>query len=386
MSSEDLGSTMSDSPGLFVDTSGDTPKSLEGLEGLEARAPGIPFFSLVSHLARVVPGVIGGVVVADERVRFRHDTQLVFHANDISALKIVHTGDKIAVEVTTPFLGVIGSVSPLANYFSEDVLRDESQDDRTLRDFYDVFHHRLIAFVYLAHRRAEPWCEVRIDGDDRASARSLALAGRLPRPHSAPKPPGDLGDTLPPGARMDAPLRLRHELALARTFARSGSGRDRLEAALALAFPGVPMTLLDFLARDLLLARDSRTQLGVYNATLGRGARLGRHMPAQTGLLRVLVGPVDRETYEAFLPSGHEFPRLSQLVAALTGGMLDCEAEIEIRCGDEPRARLGAAHGSRLGATALVGRPRVDRAVRVRVPVNAGVSARAEFLAAAPPP
>jgi type VI secretion system protein ImpH len=276
--------------------------------------------------------------------------------------------------MTTAFLGVIGSVSPLANYFSEDILKAETLDDRSLRDFYDLFHHRLIAFVYLAHRRAAPWCEMRLDATDRTSARALAIVGRMPRVQA-------FGDAQPQG-RPPSPLGVRQEFALARTFARCSAGRDRLEATLAMAFPGVPMTLLDFLARDVLLAEGARTQLGVYNSTLGRGARLGRHLPLQTGLLRVLVGPVDRETYEAFMPGGPEFPRLSQIVASLTGGMLDCEAEIEIRCGEEPRARLGASHGTRLGLTALVGRPRVDRAVRVRVSVNGGVSARAEFLAA----
>ncbi len=363
------------------------------LRDLERRAAAIPFFALVNRLARLLPGtaLVGGVgAPSAEPIRFRHDVRLVFHRSDVSELQIVRTGARLAVEMTTAFLGIVGSVSPLANYFSEDILRAESSDDHTLRDFYDVFHHRLIGFVYLAQRRAAPWCQIRTDGADRTSARCLALVGQLPRFREEPPPEPSIeghDDSPLPSRRTEigqarAPLSIRQELALCRTFVRHSGGRDGLEAALALAFPDVPMTVVDFLARDIRLDDSERTQVGVDNATLGGGARLGRHLPAQTGLLRVLVGPVDRATYEAFLPGGPSYPKLAQIVGSLTGGMLDCDAEIEIRCGDEPRARLGSAHGTRLGVTALVGRPRVDRAVRVRVSVSGGAAERAVFLAA----
>jgi type VI secretion system protein ImpH len=270
------------------------------------------------------------------------------------------------VEITTTFLGVVGSVSPLANYFTEDILRAESVDDRTLRDFYDVFHHRLIGLVYRAHLRGAPWSMMRTDAADCASRRSLAMIGQsIPLPNS--------------------PLSGRQRLALARVFVRRPRGREGLEAALALAFPEAPIRLLDFLGRSIPLEQDQRARLGVRHVTLGRGARLGRHLTGQTGLLRLLVGPLDRTTFEAFLPGGAEYSRLCGLVAERTGGMLDCEAEIEIRCGEEPRARLGKAHGTRLGATGLVGRPRADHPMRVRVPLTdgaAGPRQRPLFLAA----
>ena len=113
--------------------------------------------------------------------------QPIFHASDVTELRVIRRGGSLRVELATGFLGVVEGVSPLANYFTEDVLRAESLDETALRSFYDLFHHRLIAFVYGAHLRAAPSWEVRADGTDRISRRSLELSG-------APRPPeGKLG-------------------------------------------------------------------------------------------------------------------------------------------------------------------------------------------------
>jgi type VI secretion system protein ImpH len=325
------------------------------LRALVPRAHRVPFFALVRHLERLLgaDARVGGLgPVVAERIRFRHDIRPIFHASDVTQLRVLGSGDQLRVTLSTGFLGVVGSVSPLANYFTDDVLRAESIDEQSLRGFYDVFHHRLIAFVYGAELRASAWAEIRRDGADRITRRSLFFAGVGSRPESV------------------AGLAPRQWLGLARVVGRRSRTRDALEAALAIGFPGTPIRVVDFIARDVQLPADVRSQLGVKNVELGRGARLGARLVGQTGLLRLIVGPVDRAGFNALLPGTPAHVRLRAIVDSVTGGLLDADAEIEVRAGEEPRARLGDRYGTRLGVNALVVRPRADRSLRIRVPLT----------------
>jgi type VI secretion system protein ImpH len=333
-------------------------RSLEReLSELVSRAHRVPFFALVRHLERLLQSAarVGGLgPVTSEVIRFRHDIHPVFHASDVTQLRVVRGSDPLRVELTTGFLGVVGSVSPLANYFTDEVLRAESIDEKSLRAFYDVFHHRLIAFVYGAELRASAWAEIRADGSDRVTRRSLSFAGLTERP------------------ARDAGLAPRQWLGLARVVGRRLRTRDALDAALAIGFPGAAIRVVDFLSRDVDLPTGERSQLGVKHVNLGRGARLGSRLLRQSGFLRLAVGPVDRAAFDALLPGAAEHSRLRAIVDSVTGGMLDADAEIEIRRGEEPRARLGGRHGTRLGSNTLVVRPRTDRTLLVRVPLSGG--------------
>jgi type VI secretion system protein ImpH len=125
------------------------------LHDLGARARRIPFVTLVEHLERLVVGSVpvgARGPVADEIVRFSHDPSLVFHSSDIASMRVEGT----RVALTTTFLGATGAVSPLASFFTEDVLHADSQDQNILAAFYDVFHHRLLSLLYRALQRTRP--------------------------------------------------------------------------------------------------------------------------------------------------------------------------------------------------------------------------------------
>ena len=338
---------------------------------LIANARFLSFFALVKHLSRLYPdapavGHLGPV--AAEAIRFRHDPQPIFHASDVAAIRALNSGGRRTIEITTTFLGVVGSVSPLANFFTEALLRTE--DDASLRDFYDLFHHRLLSLFFRAQLRGAPVSALRTRGGDAFTARAMAVVGVRNR------------------VVEGAVLTPRAWLGLGRVLSRRPRGRDALEAALLLAFPKMPVRVIDFLARDLPLAIAQRAQLGRQNVQLGRGARLGHHLLRQTGLLRLSVGPVNRETFDSLLPGARGYARLRGVVDTLVGGLLDADVEIEIACGEEPRARLGSRFGTRLGATALIARPRVSAPFRARVPLMGDAAERAPrpaFLAESPP-
>lgn len=328
------------------------------LVALSARARRIPFVTLVEHLERILrtAAPVGtSRLVRDELIRFRHDPSLVFHASDVAAMRIGAT--KPLVEITSTFLGATGSVSPLAAYFTEDLLRADTQEDTSaLGAFYDLFHHRLLALCYRALRRSRLAGSIRKTGDDDLTRRALAIVGLGPK-------------------RPEAPLSTVALLGRSRILARRPRGRQSLEAALALAFPSLPVRVVDFFPRRVRLMEDQRLRVGVRNHRLGAEARIGRHMLGQSDMLRLCIGPVDRPTFEELLPGASENLRLCKLVEDVTGGMLDAEVEIEITAGHEPRAMLGSRGGigARLGKSSLLRVTGSGKSLHVRMPLNRDV-------------
>src|SRR6186713_2365170 len=89
-----------------------------------------PAVALLHRLSdsRVPVGELGPV--SEEAVRFRHATSLCFHAGDIEDIQFPAQG---MPQLTSTFLGLFGSVSPLSTQYCEDVIRAEQDDQPQLR-------------------------------------------------------------------------------------------------------------------------------------------------------------------------------------------------------------------------------------------------------------
>lgn len=302
----------------------------------------IPLFALVQHLARLDPNA---------RIRFRQDPRLIFHSSEVTKLDEAWIEGKRVFEVQTALLGVIGASSPLATFFSEDVLGELSRDDETLLAFYDTLHHRLLELLVEADRRASPVRIVRVDGEDAFTRRARAVAGTRPwRTGGFPR---------------------EAMLGLGRLVGVRPRTLDALVAALRVALPAYSIRVDDFIARDIELMDDQRAVLGLH-AFLGMSL-LGGHVVRQTGLVRLSLGPVRQDELESLSPGGEVFRLLFDIVEQATSGLVDAELDVELARGDEPVVRLGDER-TPLGAGALLGRADDAPPVRVRIPLTVDAS------------
>lgn len=323
------------------------------IEALTIRASRIEFVTLVEHLEHLFgehPAVGTAARVEDEPLRFRHDASLIFHSSDVVRLRFLASG---RYELTTTFLGATGSVSPLATFFTEDLLRADAQDGAQLGAFYDLFHHRLLALFYRAKQRGRPAFRRSALGTDATTRRAAAFVGL-------------------PAARSHEPVSPTKLLGRARTFATRPGSLPALQSALDLAFPGIPIHLVDFVPRPMQVGASHRLRVGRSNHQLGHSARLGRSLTGPAEALRICVGPVDRATFDAFLVGGIEHTRVRELVDQVSGGLHHFELELATHPGEELRAQLGGG-GSRataLGRDALVRRTSTTTPLRVRVPLS----------------
>jgi len=96
--------------------------------------------------------------------------------------------------------------------------------------------------------------------------------------------------------------------------------------------------------------QEQQTVLGLGNAMLGAGAMAGSRVWQRDLRLRLVIGPLDLEGYESFLPGGKAAKALESMLTMFTGLSLEYEVQLVLRAADVQGARLEDDRvGGRLG-------------------------------------
>lgn len=279
--------------------------------------------------------------VAREAVRFLPELDFSFAPSDVAGVS--EAGGRF--EIRTTFLALYGAVSPLPSYFTERLF--EQDEESLLREFVDLFHHRLLSLFYRAWEKYRFAAGFDRDGRDAGSRRLLGLLGVDP-------------DRLPSGHQIPA-VRL---LGFAGLLSQSPRSAASIRAALAEHFEGLPVELESFLGRWMAVPDDQRARLGAANSRLGRDLTVGERVFDRSCAFRVALGPLGLDDFLSFLPGGRRVAELREIVDLVNGDALDYEIELSLREEETPPLRLGV-EPARLGWCSWIGRPeRSDTKVR----------------------
>jgi type VI secretion system protein ImpH len=305
------------------------------------------FYQAVRLLELLSPdaGPVGeGTEPADEVVRFRSATGLGFPASDVVRLGASADG-RGPWEMTVSFLGLAGGLSPLPRPFTELVLERTARRDTALRDFLDIFNHRLVSLMYRVRKKHRLALAT-------VSPERTELAGHLYA----------LMGLGTPGLRGRLGVDDRSLLEYAGLLAQHPRSMTGLEQLLTDYF-GVPVRGEQFRGRWLELEEDQRTRIGRLgeNHALGESAVLGTRVWDQQGSFELRVGPLTLEQLRDFLPTGTAFRPLCELTRFYVGTELDFTIRLLLKADEVPESRLDAAGATRLGWTSwLKTRPRAE--------------------------
>ena len=323
----------------------------------EARRRG--FYPLVLLLERLVGGPPVGAASGpdDELIRFRHDPALAFSPSDVPLVREIRLPPDPAdpearhrrgFEVTTAFLGLTGAVTPLPHYIAEEVAQDQGESV-PMRDFLDLFHHRLLSLLFRGWARHDLPNAWRADGEDPWSPRLLALLG-VDAASAEVRPALATWRLLRLAPLLAEPTMTAAGLAVA--------VQDALEEELG----GARVTVEPFAGAWVTIADDQVTRLGRQASRLGVDCLVGQRVLDVAGKFEVLIGPLSAEQYRRFA-GGEPVRRVEQLVSALVSEPLEHDIVLWLAEDAAPALALGA---SRLGKDAWLGGKRRRTRIHAR--------------------
>lgn len=264
-----------------------------------------------------------------ETVRFRADASLSFPVGEVQDICSPEDDDedaKTRYQLTGTFLGLYGPSSPMPAFYTELLIKEEGagtdEDRARLREFLDIFDHRMFSFCYRALSKYRYHLLFEPGGKDPTSQYMLSLIGR-----------GTEG--MPDNRPVDAIRTIRYS-GLMTQQPKSCAG---LEGILRDFFQGIDVSIEQCVGRWLHV--EDYNDLGVRFCALGEDMIIGSRKYDRNGKFRITLGPVKFEDYMQFLPGRKKTSELHELVRLYLLDELEFDVEIWLLAEEVPTTQLG---------------------------------------------
>lgn len=304
--------------------------------------------------------------VANEAFRFRPNVAMGFPASDIHRVAELRgdAGGKSNYRVEVNFMGLYGVSTPLPLHYAIDVLRSTEQSSPTnpeageappeapmrgepdlgrtpLRDFLDIFNHRLISLFYRAWLKYRYDMSYGIPGRDAITDYLLLLVGC---------PAAFTEETV-----RVPPLRLIRYAGILTQRPRSGA---TLEGMLSDYWQDYEIVVEQAVGRWVALSPTDLNSIGLANSRLGVDLTVGEQVYDLSGRFNVVIGPVDWDTYTTFLPGAERHEQTRALVELYCADPLLFNVDVRLVENQVPEMILSS--GDRAGRLGFTSWPRTD--------------------------
>lgn len=278
-----------------------------------------------------------------ETVRFKPVPSMQFPSSQITELtqKRWVKGDEKAAEMLVTFMGLTGPAGVLPTHYTRMLMVQEHSRDHSLRDFLDMFNHRIISFFYRAWRKYRVYLDFerkrRVGrNDDHMSTMLRSYTGLI-------------GESLQQRSAVPDDVLLFYAGLLSHRV-HSASG---LETMLSEYFQ-VQIKVAPLQNRMVGLHKSQWTQLPADDGSLGKfhqlgvNAVLGTRAPNSQNRFRLVVGPLSMKQFMDFLPDGTAMKPLIALVEMYVGKEFDFDIQLVLRRDTVPVCQLSKEYGPRL--------------------------------------
>jgi len=259
----------------------------------------------------------------EEVVRFHSRVTLEFPASEVYEINgPPSNGEEAPVDMVVTFMGMAGTVGVLPAPYTELLLERIRYKDTALRDFLDLFNHRMVSIFYRAWEKFYFSIAYERDHQNPFTELLFNLVGMGT---------GGLRDRL---GLSDESL-----LYYGGLVAQKPCSASALEAIVADQF-GVPVNANQFSPQWLDIDEGSLTHLGAANSELGLNAIVGFRILDFQSKFRLRLGPLSYEQFLDFLPNGTAFPPATKLIRFLAGIEFDFDLQLVLKAIEVPACQL----------------------------------------------
>src|SRR5260370_41617298 len=281
----------------------------------------IRFFQAVRLLERLYPQrqPVGRFVnPSEEIVHFGAYPSLAFPASEIQSLG---WDENKPHQVTVNFLGLMGPVGALPQWYTGLIADRVRSGDKTLRDFLDIFNHRFLSLFYQAWEKYRFPIAYERGELDRFSRLLLDLIG--------------MGTD---GLQERQAVPDEAFLFFAGILGQRPHSAKALELILNEYFE-VPVELQQLLGGWFRLDPATECRIGdreTPSEQLGMGAVAGDEVWDQGARARIKLGPLSLSQYLDFLPTGSAYQELRGLTRFFSNDEIDFEGQLVLERADVP--------------------------------------------------
>jgi type VI secretion system protein ImpH len=290
----------------------------------------------------------------NEAVRFRALASLTFPPGQISSITRSNPPDGTAqLEMTLPFMGLTGPAGVLPDHYTSMVIERSHlrTKDHTLREFLDLFNHRILSLFYCAWEKYRfPFAYERNQQEgaletDLFTQCLYALVGIQSRS-----------------------LRDQHSfddqaiLFFGGLFAARSRNAVSLQQMLCCYFK-LEVQVLQFQGQWLYLPEESQSSMpssvrrGGLNLDLGETAIAGSRVWDVQSRIRIQLGPLSWSQFSGLLPGQPRLTCIKEMVKLYIGVSLDFDVQLILRRDEVPLCRLtaGTDYSPQLGWNTWIG-------------------------------
>ena len=291
----------------------------------------------------------------DEIVRFKASPKLRHSSTDIREIELLED-DRYAVTVS--FIGLNGAAGVLPYHYSQMVLARLKDNDETMMNFFDLFHHRVISNYVRASIKYRlpfqheifsrfrshvklPQSSTRVEKD--AISRSISCLVGLGGYHVQNRQSIDDRTLMYYGGQFAGcrPTML-------------GLMRMLIE------FVGTAVKILQFQFEWLYLDRADQTDLGNSTKRLGINTVIGSRVASYQNRFRIRLGPIPWSRFQELLPSGDRLKAIAELTRSYVGIGLDFDFQIVLKGKEVPCMQLGNETCGQLGWNTWITNGKMD--------------------------
>ena len=277
------------------------------------------FFQMVRLLERLGSGKPVGRFdnPEDEVVHFAANPALEFPPSEIHSLDSKQTPPELTVNI----MGLTGQLGVLPTAYTEWINDRVRAKDHTLKDFFDLFHHRLLSLFYQAWEKYRFPVAYERDRNDRFTRYLLSFIGH-----------GTEG--------------LRHRLSVPDEGIAFYTALLALQTRSATAlrqvlqdYFRVPVEIEQFVGTWRPIPQSDQTRTGderEYSEQLSLGAIAGDEVWDQQSTARIVLGPLTLSEYLDFLPNGSAYEPLCDLVEVFSRREIDFELQLILQRDETP--------------------------------------------------